>query len=509
MSLPGAGPDAAEPWHRLDPRMLLIHPIREVGRLLPALLAAVFAGRNAGGGFQWIWPVVGTVIVVGFGIARWFTTSYRFTSTQVQLRHGVIQRNLLAASTDKVRTVEVSASLLHRALGLAAVEIGTGAGDKPVKLDGLPAGEAAALRADLLQHKSADVLEADVEGQHQPSDDVPAWVIRMQQDQDQDTVLYRLKPAWLLFAPLGPTGFITAAIVVGFGFQVTNELQLWDSWSSLHGFWTNAQDLGVIAAVALAGLAIIAFVSVLAIAGFAVNYFGFTLGRDAQGRTLHVQRGLLTTRSTSLEVRRLRGIAIRRPLPLRPFGGARLMAVMTGLDHKHERQQAGAVLTPASPLDEVRRVGDAVLNASVSDRPLQRHGSAATRRRYTRALLPALVLASVAVAVSYGAGRPVLGASLAVVLLVIGVLLGRSRAHYLGHALTDEHLITRSGCANLSTVVLERDSTVAVTVRRTFFQRRAGVATVEVATAAGDQGYRVIDVEPQQAEKLAAAMLQR
>ena len=38
-------------WQRLDPRMLLVHPVREVIRFLPVLIG--FRGRTAAGGEQW------------------------------------------------------------------------------------------------------------------------------------------------------------------------------------------------------------------------------------------------------------------------------------------------------------------------------------------------------------------------------------------------------------------------------------------------------------------------
>ena len=39
-------------WQRLDPRMLLVHPIREVIRFLPVLIVFAVA-RTAAGGEQW------------------------------------------------------------------------------------------------------------------------------------------------------------------------------------------------------------------------------------------------------------------------------------------------------------------------------------------------------------------------------------------------------------------------------------------------------------------------
>ena len=49
------------------------------------------------------------------------------------------------------------------------------------------------------------------------------------------------------------------------------------------------------------------------------------------GGTLHIVRGLLTRRSITLEERRLRGAEVSEPLLIRAVGGARTLAVATGL----------------------------------------------------------------------------------------------------------------------------------------------------------------------------------
>jgi putative membrane protein len=44
-------PDAAGPeWQRLSRRMLLVHPVQEIPRALPALLGVVVAGSRNGNG---------------------------------------------------------------------------------------------------------------------------------------------------------------------------------------------------------------------------------------------------------------------------------------------------------------------------------------------------------------------------------------------------------------------------------------------------------------------------
>ena len=59
-------------------------------------------------------------ITIGFATLRWLTTRYRITSAdQVQIRRGLLRRQLVSVSRDRVRTVDVTSHALHRVLGLA------------------------------------------------------------------------------------------------------------------------------------------------------------------------------------------------------------------------------------------------------------------------------------------------------------------------------------------------------------------------------------------------------
>ena len=169
---PGASdpPDAAT-WHRLSPRMLLVHPVIEIGRALPALVGIVLAGSSRHHGSWWGPAAAGAVAL--FSLTRWFTTRLRITPEQVQLRHGLLRRRTIATSRNRIRTVDVTAHLLHRLLGLARVVVGTGINDRKgegrIVLDGLSAAGAAALRDELLHHRPpAPLLRSPSTARHRP-----------------------------------------------------------------------------------------------------------------------------------------------------------------------------------------------------------------------------------------------------------------------------------------------------------------------------------------------------
>ena len=141
---------AGQEWLHLSPRMLLVHQVHEVLRQIPVLIGSLVLGSATGNP---VWALIGVGLLVGYGLARWFTTAYRIGADEVQLRTGVLQRKVLSVPRNRIRSVSTDARLLHRVLGLTVLRVSTGqeaAGDTYFALDALPAREVPLLRATLL-----------------------------------------------------------------------------------------------------------------------------------------------------------------------------------------------------------------------------------------------------------------------------------------------------------------------------------------------------------------------
>jgi putative membrane protein len=93
------------------------------------------------------------------------------------------------------------------------------------------------------------------------------------------------------------------------------------------------------------------------------------------------------------------------------------------------------------------------------------------------------------------------------VLVALSLPLAADRARSLGHSLTGGYLVTRRGSLVRRRSVLACDGIIGLNLRCTFFQRRAGLATLTATTAAGRQGYRVQDVAAPDAVGLASALV--
>lgn len=453
--------------------MLLVHPVHEVVRQLPVLIGSLVLGSATGNP---IWTLLGVALVVAYGLARWFTTTYRIGPDEVALRTGVLQRNVLSVPRNRIRSVSTDARLLHRLLGLAVLTVSTGQearGDTVFQLDAVPAAEVAQLRAVLLAESLAVPDAVGAPGR----------------------VLARWRPSWLRYSPLTFTGL--AMIVAAFGVVTQTGVlgALGDSWFSRTGE-DIAEDLGVAGAVAAAVLTVLAASVALSVTQSLVTYGNLVLRRDAE--VLHLSHGLLRVREHTFDMRRLRGGTLREPLLVRLFGGARLDAVMTGVAGAGEASQ----LLPACPRDTA-----ATVLIDVIDQPdavtgaLTVHGSVATRRRWTRALLlPAVA----AVALLLWRDAPLWVWSAWALASAFCAFLAFDRARALGHRVGDGWLVTRSGSLQRRRDCVAAAGIVGWTVRQTLFQRRAGVATLVAATAAGVKRYELIDVPAERAWSIAA-----
>ena len=98
-------------WQRLDRRMLLVHPIRELLRFLPVLVGLFVFGR-ASDGSDFPWQLLGIAFPVALGILRYITTSFRIGEGRIELRRGLVNKHVLSTRLERVRTVEML-SLIH------------------------------------------------------------------------------------------------------------------------------------------------------------------------------------------------------------------------------------------------------------------------------------------------------------------------------------------------------------------------------------------------------------
>ncbi|MCX2965215.1 PH domain-containing protein [Gordonia aquimaris] len=465
--------DRHDQWHRLSPWMMAVRPVEQLPQLIPVALAIVFAGRNA----PLLMLALGVVAVVVVALVPWLTTRYQVTDEHVRVRSGWLTKKVATARRDRVRSVDLTASLPLRILGLQKVRIGTG-GDKQssvVELNAIGAPEAHGLHESLMATAARDSAQTAT-----PSDRVSA-----------PQQLSRFRLSWLRYAPFSMAGLAAAAAVGGLAAQIAGEAGLYERGADIAE--STADRLRAIPVPLLVTTAVVAVLvvgAVLSVAGYVLGYWNFDLSRNGDDATLRIRRGLLTTNATSLDEERIRGVHLHEPILMRPLHGARLHAIATG-------SSKSPLLLPPAPADEAIRVGRLVTHdGDELTVPLIRHGSGARSRRLTRgflggALIAVLVIAAVAGPLTW----PWLAVAIAAA--IGGSGLGVVRYRNLGYRITDRSVVVAPPRVARHRYAVARDGVVGWASRASLFQRRRGVETLVLATAAGTEAYAMVDLAPE------------
>ncbi|GAB3814695.1 PH domain-containing protein [Kribbella italica] len=473
---PGLQPAAPAEWLRLDVRAVAVGALLGAGVAVSAgvpTAAGVASGTSWVVALAWVVPCGLLLVLGGAGLeyVRWRRTQYRISAEQAELHTGLVFLRRRSLARERIRSVDLTANPLLRVFGLVAVKIGTGeaSSESTLSLSPVTRAEGERLRLELLRGE-----------QHAT-----------------DGTLAELDRAWIRYAPIS---FLAPALGLAAGGAV---MQLARWFGLEEELIDRVRDLftGVPLLLVLVILAAILLVAGLigSLGLFVEMWWNYRLDREPG--TLRVRRGLLTTRSISIEERRLRGVDVVEPLGVRLAGAARVDAIATGLVQQKEDEKADhKTLLPAAPKDLADRIAAAVLREDVAPTAAVRltaHPRAALGRRIrmavAAALLPVVVL--VVLGLLFTDVLVQLGVILAVVLLPIAVLLARDSYKALGHGITGKYLVTRSGSIRRSTAALQRDGVLGWRVRQSVFQRRVGLATFSAITAAGGGAYSARDAD--------------
>lgn len=464
------------------------------------------------------------------------------------MRRGLLNQKVLSVARDRVRTVDLSAHVLYRMLGLRRVAIGTGRNDRregeSFRLDALTLTDAEALRATLLagpagpaaaalaaaapdRPGAADLAVASagpagavagpagpdragapdraagLAGAAQPG----APAARSASLASLDTEIVRLHPAWIRFAPLTMTGLVIIGVFFGFILQFSDEAHVnLAATGPVRRLGVSVSTLPLAPRILAVALVVAFCLVVISTAGYIAVFWNFRLVRQREG-TLRTTRGLLSTRATTIDASRLRGVEISEPLLLRAARGARCIAITTGLRVGRGAERGGSLLLPPAPRRFALAVACDVLGVSdeVPAGPLIAHGPRAMRRRYTRALAgSALIVAAVAVACLAAQGAAWIWLS-SLALLPLAAVLAADRYQSLGHALIAGWLVTCTGSLVRRRSILATEGIIGWRIHQSWFQRRQGLVTLTATTAAGRQHYEARDVPQAEALSVAAA----
>lgn len=296
----------------------------------------------------------------------------------------------------------------------------------------------------------------------------------------------------LLLAGLTSGRIGVAASVVFGGFQLVDGLLPGDLAERL----SEVLLPRTISAALLLVLAIALFSWVLAILGTVLAHAGFTLSRSADGEYLHIKRGLLERRESTVPLARIQATKVFEGVLRQPFGFAALRVESAGFGAEKGVSTALFPLLPRSEVENLLRAAVPEFAAPLED--LEPLPDRARRRYVVRAALPAFLLLAPGAIVFFPWSLA------ALILSVPAALYGLLRYRAAGHALDSERLVLRFRRLARTTAIVPRGRLQSRVYSVSPLQRRKRLATlkVEVASGSGGVAFRLADVEAEVAEGL-------
>lgn len=476
--------------------MLAVHPVRIAGQLIVPLLIAVLGfGRGESGMFgSFELAAGGAILVIVLGLLPWLTTYYRLTGSKVEVKRGLLNRTVVTAPLDRVRSVDLEASLLHRVLGLSKVSIGTGVDNTRIELDSLTVSQAQELQ-NFLKARSRDSSAAvsararPAEGEAERRSTQAGHTTYQEPEVRQPVDLASIDWSWLRYAPFSLSSLVIVAGLGGLLSQFVGDIPV-DELGAVEDVrdWVSAQSIPLLV-IAACVLVLLAWL-VVSTLNYVVHWWNLRLTRMPEG-TLRLTRGLFTTKSTTVEEAKIRGVVLREAFLLRWVRGAELSTLSTGVGSEGETK-----VLPPCPRTVAVEVGHTVLEEDGSLLlALQQHGFYAWRRLQLQGQIGPLFALAVLVALAWVFHLPwwlpVVGW---LVLACSSALIAHEAYRNLGHGLTEGHLVSGHGALLREREVLEVSGIIGWVLRQTFFQRRLRLVTLVATTAAGSESVTINDV---------------
>jgi putative membrane protein len=251
-----------------------------------------------------------------------------------------------------------------------------------------------------------------------------------------------------------------------------------------------------VSAALLFVLAVALFAWALAVFGTVLAHTGFTLSRSADGKYLHIKRGLLERHEATVPLARIQAIRVVEGVLRQPFGLAALRVDSAGFGAE---EGVSTILFPLLPRKEVERL--LRISAPRFAAPLDELEPLPlrTRRRYAfRAALPVLLISGLYAILVFP------WSLVALLLALPAALYGLLRYRAAGHGLDDDRLVLRFRRLARTTVVVPRSRLQSRGYSVSPLQRRKELATfkVEVASGSGGASFRLADLDAETAGEL-------
>ena len=477
----------------LHPSSLLFTIISQLRQnLIPAIIALFGAARN---NYTFV-AIAASIFVLSIVAAtiRYLTLRYSIQNGELTVQSGLIFRRLRKVPTSRIQNIDLVQNVLHRLFGVAEVRIETASGTEPeATLRVLSLSQIENLRSKVRSAALANKPKQAETAHGDESTNEPATP-------DIKEIL-KIPLYWLFKAGLASNrGMVMVGFVLGLWYQNlgTEDRDFRNVRDQIEGMSGLLPDVGqgwfMWLAVVVAAVAVLLLIRLLGIGWYILRFFGYRLTQ--QGNDFKISCGLFTKVSATVPVRRIQFISIHRPLLMRWLGLASIRIETAGGAGKSSENATTSVskrwfipVVPESMIAELMSVIRPELQWTENSfdwQPL-------APRAASRFVRKAIIMSAVLMAVGYALSQPwgwVPGLVLSPLLIWYSIKRSRSTKY----TRIGDGVIFRSGVFTRKTSITFFEKVQGASVSQSPFDRRWGMRTLTVDTAAAGPANHTISV---------------
>jgi len=488
----------------LHPTSLVFDFLAHVKTYILPVAIGLFYGATEGQGFLLIISALLVIPTLLHSIFGYFTLRYCISDDQLIVREGILNRNIRTVPLAKIQNIDSVQNPLHRLLKVAEVKIETASGTKPEAV-------LRVLSVDKMNSLRSAVFESPAHFAKDASTDLPTEKFPTVEGKYSQPVaatsdsedLLKIPLSWLFQAGLASNrGLVLVSISLGIFFQFTNDKfnlsvnRLEELIRSATGITlipdTDLSPWLVFGLSLAAILVVLGLIRLLGVGWYVIRFYDYKLQRN--GNDLRISCGLWTKVSASIPIQRIQFISIHRSLLMRWWGLAAIRIETAGGDSSQNENSTESIskrwFIPVIAEGHVTPIIQNLRPDLIWDEAnleFQTVSPRTTSRLVRLACLQTAIVFLIGLAVSLTWGWAP-GLVLLPFLLIRAVKKGKS----MQYARRDNEVIYRSGIFNRKTSITFFDKIQTLCIDQSPFDRRWGMATLCVDTAAaGPAGHRM------------------
>lgn len=492
-----------------------LHPISLVfsviGQVKSNLIPAIFGVLGAANGNLFYISLALIFLVPSFviSIIRYFTVRYRISDGELVVNEGLFFRRTRTVPVERIQNIDLVQGVLHRIFKVAQVRVETASGTKPeAVLNVLSLSQVELLRRNVFDQKTADIHVVDkatsltsvssdsATHDHFPPKDALGKFAAKKEELEASTIL-KIPLSWLAKAGFASNrGLIMVSVLLGLYFQFDRRQgQDYDFRFLSQWLPDLSNPYALTAAVIAASILGLVLLRILGVGWYILRFFGYRL--NLSGEDLKISCGLFTKVSATVPRKRIQFISIHSNFVSRLLGLSSIRIETAG-GASSENENATTTVSrrwfiPVIPTAEVTEmIGK--LRPSLQWQPTEYDWQPLSHRAGRRMIRIAIFVSLLLMPIGYYFFE-IWGCSITLIALPFLVTYAIKKSRSVQFARTAFGVVYRSGILTRKISLTFFEKIQATTFAQTPFDRRWGMATLSVDTAAAGPADHAIEIK--------------